>query len=236
MVKEKLFRSSRVFARVFDVARVCGNTDMEEILLAYSEELMINLLVSPGQALAVADKYGIRSLTGAAYFAQLMKMGTDFTTSEQMMLPHVRRICDIPAVVQNYEDSVDVLTPERKMRLLCGYWSLTHRWETLSTHPPEFAHDKCSHALSHYERCVETWQHVWMQKAQCDSVRRLKKEDTIGRLDRLLELLSKDRRLSKLSRECQQEAMSALRAMIKQEEDDLADHFQDLVNPKSCDA
>lgn len=227
--------TSARMGRVLEAARLCGHSDLENAIVFLWKKRLTQEEVSPGPALAIADKYGIRSLVGAAYYTQLMQMRPGFVTIEEEKCRTAKVEGDVTTEVigEGLDEDFVQLSAEQRIRLLSGYWSLTRLWKyELSRRAPNFAKpDGCTY---HQHGCLSTWTMGWIDTAVSPAMFDYPPADVIGRLQRMESVLSGDPSLqTALTPQCLRRAMAAVKATIEKVRDSLPDHFVDLSKGKA---
>ena len=102
------------------VAVLSGHQPMLDAIVSTLTSQLLEGTLAPSGMINVADEHQIRSLQGAAYYAQLMRLQD--ADSDIFIFP---------------EGST--LSKEQRVRLLSGYWSLVRHWEKLQRGDPGFA-------------------------------------------------------------------------------------------------
>lgn len=222
---ENILRPSTRVARVFEVARLCGHASLETAVLTRWTTLIMESQESPGPAIEVADKYELRSLTGAAYYSQLLSMQNGFRTADEKIL--LRAEETEQKISSESARLMFVLTAQQKMRLICGYWSLTRIWERLAQSPIKFDDHGCTTPDIHVQTCVYRWNRAWKDSARSDAILKHRNVDVLNRLKSLRDQLKKYG-LS-MSPYCQQQALSTIDGMIERMRNNLADHFKNRL-------
>lgn len=107
-------------------------------------------------AIGISEELNIRSIMGLAYHAMMLKG-------------------------KAYWDSDPSLTRDQKVRLLCGYYSLSKMWEVLPSQPPPIAH---STRCTGQQRCAKAWGALWKNVLEMGSevIPGLQKEDVLSKL------------------------------------------------------
>lgn len=210
-----IFSSVRM-ARILEVALLCGHQRLKEFVVKTWTKRILQRNLRPFLALAVAEKYELRGLLGVAYYVQLMDMEEGF---------EMDKVEEKDGATN--EDGIS-LTPEQKIRLLSGHWSLTQLWERLRTSPPTFTRpDGCTY---HQHGCLSTWTTVWATVGKSEQTLRFRTADVVTRLRSIEEQLCVHTDLQcALTPQCKRRALLAVKATIKEVQDGLADHFVDLA-------
>lgn len=191
--------------RILEIAHLQGLTRLETLVVTLWRESLRRNAVPAGDAVVIADKYGVLPLMGPAYYAQLMQLKPGFQISKRAT-------------------GVE-LSAKQKARLLSGYWSLTHRWEhELSKNPPSYP--QASLCTYHERVCQPYWKSIWARIAKSQKISDIPLADVIGRLNFIQQELNNNPDPTRTP--CFQLAMVALTAKVEEVYNGLADHFVDL--------
>ncbi|RPD62269.1 hypothetical protein L226DRAFT_568929 [Lentinus tigrinus ALCF2SS1-7] len=232
--------SSAWMKRLLEVALLCGHKPLSEYVVDKWVERIHKHDLRPVHALEIADRSRIRRLQGAAYYVQLREMGDAFdpgVTEDGTEYARSQLGATATALAANGEDGNSqkktgtpaVLTPAQRQRLLSGHWSLTRLWEQLRASPPKFQRpDGCTY---HQHGCLRTWATVWLDVGKTETTLRCAPVDVLGRLRAMEQQLYMHADLScALTPQCKRTALRALKVLVEEVEEGLADHFVDLVD------
>ncbi|KAJ7280350.1 hypothetical protein C8J57DRAFT_123943 [Mycena rebaudengoi] len=170
------------------------------------------------QALACAERHGLRKFMGNIYSTQLAiatRVGLENGSSS----------------VATQFPNADKLDAKHLQRLLLGSWSLSMHWQRLTTTIPQLPQGTCLSASQHKMYCVATWKSWWLQSGTQGGPMEVRKKlqhilDTAnsvynGTVEGIL-----------ITRPCASTARGIVGLLIKQLDATLADHFLGpLPNP-----
>ena len=222
--------SSAWMKRLLEVALLCGHNELRDHVAKRWVERIIQRDLRPVHALEIAERSGVKSLLGYAYYVQLLEMDEDFSPGVvEDGKQYARSRIGAPASNEDARAGTPaVLSREQKQRLLSGHWSLTRLWERLWKVPPKFERPEgCTY---HQHGCLQTWGTVWRSVGKAESTLRHASVDVLGRLKAMEEQLFMHADLScALTPQCKRAALLALKASVREVQDGLAGHFTDLT-------
>ena len=189
------------------LAALCERTDLLSAAVARWKRQ-----IGEGKDLALAihigERFNLRPVLGLAYHAMMLKGKAHWDTEL-------------------------TLTREHRIRLLCGYYSLSKLWEGLPSQPPTLTH---SARCTSQQRCTKAWTNLW--KAVLDTAPQvipcLQKEDMLGRVivaESMMKALVGGEIPSQGYLEgmphCKESALYATTMKVREIKDSLADYFSD---------
>lgn len=156
-----------ICTRILDLAILCDHRGLQDLVtqILLSRTLWNN--ASPYVVLGIAEKYGLRTLTGVCYYRQLI-------TYERLMSRGNIRVTQ--AV---FPASMDT---EKRMRFLAARYSLLNLWEGIRAVPPALS---CQGCPSHVN-CEVAWQRMWYSACEMDELSRPNSADVLGRMKALM--------------------------------------------------
>ena len=240
--------------RLLELALLCGHAPLREHVVDRWVERIRRGELRPVHALEIADRAGIRRLQGCAYYHQLLEMGDGFdpgviedgleyarcssrlgdTATALAANGHITAHANVNVNAHSTNDgnttkrgTPAVLSPAQKRRLLSGHWSLTRLWTSIRTQPPAFPRtDGCTY---HQHGCLRTWASVWAEVGKTEATLRAPGADVLERLRAMEAQLGGHADLScALTPQCKRMAMRAVRALVEDVREGLADRFVDL--------
>jgi hypothetical protein len=192
-------------------------------------------------AMTLADELELRTLRGAAYLEVM---------SKSTVVPKVRNLLDVTlgskgkekdglvAVdtvvpdeleVDEEEEEIPSLTSAQRLRLLSGYYRLTHTWDHLRIHPPPFDHAPTCGATWHQHGCTQSWVEFWKEKTKAEGVTSLGMADVLGRLRAVQKEFDRWGSATYMHHDCRMSARRGLAECVRKLEDTLPDYFEWLV-------
>jgi hypothetical protein len=188
-------------------------------------------------AMTLADELELRTLRGAAYLEVM---------SKSTVVPKVRNLSEVglgtkgkesddlvvtdPAVQDEAEESEEedapILTPSQRLRLLSGYYRLTHTWDHLRMHPPPFDHAPTCGATWHQHGCTQSWVEFWKEKTKGEGVVSLGMADVLGRLRAIQKEFDRWGSATYMHHDCRMSARRGLAECVRGLEDSLPDYFE----------
>ncbi len=227
--------SSLWMKRLLEVALLCQHITLRNHVAERWVKRIISRDLRPIHALEIADRSGIRQLQGYAYYVQLLEMDDDFEPGVVEDGKQYSRLATALAHGNGDASSTSArtgtpasLTCKQRERLLIGHWSLSRLWQKLQSKPPVFQQsDECA---NHEQGCLSTWAQVWEDLSKVEATLKLPPQDVPGRLRAMEQYLFQRVDIHVLlsramTRQCQRGAFAALKAAIKEAQEDLADHF-----------
>lgn len=157
------FRSPSL-VQITELAALCERHDLLELAMSRWQQLTV-LGADLALAIDVGERFNLRTVLGPAYHAMMLKG-------------------------KNHWDSDALLTRERRVRLLCGYYSIMKLSESISNTPPVLTHNARCTAQA---RCTKAFGQLW--KTAMEMPVAMQKEDILKRLmfaESMLRALAKD--------------------------------------------
>ncbi|KAI0087776.1 hypothetical protein BDY19DRAFT_892283 [Irpex rosettiformis] len=159
-----------------ELSALCERFDLLDLTL-YRWRHLIGESNSKDLALAidVGERFNLRSITGLAYHGLLLKGKTHWDA--------LSFSCTTTTTTSPSSSSdVPLLTRERRIRLITGYYSLCKLWDTLPTTPPPLAHtSKCTSQT----RCTKAFTTLWRTALESWSTQpflQFQREDVLGKV------------------------------------------------------
>ena len=208
-------------------------------MISLLRQLMGKSLKYAYLAITLADDLDLRTLRGAAYLEVMQKstvvkrgspIGQSLSALSSLCLTGVFLLAD-PNEGDLDEDGRLVISPAQQLRLLRGYWHLTHVWERLRVGPPNFVHAPSCGATWHQHGCTQSWVEFWKEKTKGDAVLSLGLADVMGRLRQVQKDYDRWGSATYMHHDCRMAARRSIADLIKRVEDKLPDYFSD----ESCD-
>ncbi|KAI0345957.1 hypothetical protein BDW22DRAFT_1389955 [Trametopsis cervina] len=194
--------------QVTELSALCERFDLLELVI-----MRWRHLIGEGRDLALAidvgERFNLRTMLGLAYHAMMLKGKAHWETEQ-------------------------ALTRDRRVRLLCGYYSLCKLWETLPSTPPVMSH---SPRCTSQARCTKAFGMLW--KAAIESwssgpMPAFQREDVLGRLmwtESMLAAIVKGEVNPQSVLEgvhtCKENVLAVTTIRFKEIKDNLADYFAD---------
>jgi hypothetical protein len=165
-------------------------------------------------AIGLGERLGLKKLTGLAY--------------HKMMIAG-----------RSIWDADPILTRSQKVRLLSGYYTLSHLCESLPSQPPSFSHDSsCVVARC----CAATWLNLWKvitsdkEDGFSDQVTKLQPGDLLGRVmmaESILRALvdcdiPRNGMMDGMHEICGELALKAVQKKVREVQKQLVDYFVDV--------
>ena len=234
--KEAL-ESTKMLTQLIRLAHLCAHDKLLTTLVLVLRNLMSLNIQYAYLSMQLADELNIRTLRGAAYLEVL---------SKSFIVPNVRELGVIGAgsskVVPGQEKEEDgggikeddpkddpdtpVITLAQRMRLLSGYYRITHTWSHLRTHPPHFDHSPSCGATWHQPGCSQSFAEFWKEKTKTESVVGLGMEDVIGRLKAVQKEFDRWGSATYMHHDCRMAARRGLGECVRRVEESLPDYFE----------
>ncbi|KZT11883.1 uncharacterized protein LAESUDRAFT_641630 [Laetiporus sulphureus 93-53] len=236
--------SSSALTRILEVAIRCGHSRLVDYVVECWSNRILNRGLKPRIAIHLADRWGIDSLRGVAYYVQLMQIGSVFearmngTANESSHSPsgdHSAEVGNTSPSGEEYDDSEDdeesrfPLTQAQLTRLLSGFYSLVALWDKVRAAPPKFVRPEgCTF---HNHGCLAVFRDEWTAAARHERTQRYGSADIVGRLRCMEEQMRTNTELAcQLSPMCRKEALAAVKALVKEVQEGLAARFVDLTS------
>ncbi|EMD39789.1 hypothetical protein CERSUDRAFT_81129 [Gelatoporia subvermispora B] len=220
-----------VLSRTLEVALRCAHIDLTLLTQVEWVTRILARVLHPRRALAIADAHGLQLLAGAAYYVQLLEMGDGFQDPRDIAHDPNASGDDSPdSDTSAAQDDGDLppLTETQRRRLLSGHWSLVRLWEHIRARAPTFQRpDGCTY---HARGCLSTWATVWAEVARSEDTLKLAPADVLSRLKAMQTQLAGHTDLQQaLTPACRTRALSAVKELVKETMEGLADHFVDFA-------
>ncbi|KZT19975.1 hypothetical protein NEOLEDRAFT_1076570 [Neolentinus lepideus HHB14362 ss-1] len=197
---------STLLARLLETAILCNHTRLRSLIVSKWSNRILLRDVSPALAIVVADRHALRSLQGIAYYVQLMEVG-----------------CDPQKLTAD-----TTLSRDQRTRLLSGHWSLVKLWDRLRVTAPAF--ERSDGCTFHNHGCLKVWEDQWLEVGKYEKTLAYSSADVLGRLRCMRDhLMMTGEIVLRLTPQCRKAAVDSLWRTIKEVEDGLADHFNDLT-------
>jgi hypothetical protein len=233
---EEAHDSTARLTQLIRLAQLCSHERLLTTLITLLRQLMSLNNQYAFLAMTLADELELRTLRGAAYLEvmnkstvvpkvrNLFKVGLGSKGKEKDSLVVVdTAIQDEPEVEE--EEDTPILTPSQRLRLLSGYYRLTHTWDHLRTHPPAFDHAPTCGATWHQHGCTQSWVEFWKEKAKGESVISLGMADVLGRLRAVQKEFDRWGSATYMHHDCRMSARRGLAECVRKLEEALPDYF-----------
>ena len=222
------------------LAQLCSHDRLLTTLINLLRKLMSLNIHYAYLAMTLADELELRTLRGAAYLEVM---------SKSTVVPKVRNLsvivlggkgkekdglAEVDSSVQDEpeeeeEQTTPILTPSQRLRLLSGYYRLTHTWDHLRTNPPHFDHAATCGATWHQHGCTQSWVEFWKEKTKGEAVVSLGMADVLGRLRAVQKEFDRWGSATYMHHDCRMSARRGLAECVRKMEDSLPDYFEWLV-------
>lgn len=194
--------------QITELAALCERFDLLDVALSRWRHL-----IGEGRDLALAidvgERFNLRQMLGIAYHAMMLKG-------------------------RAYWDADPALTRERRVRLLCGYYSLCKLWESLPLNSPPLTHTaRCTSQT----RCAKAFGMLWklaIETWSSQPVPAFQREDILGRImwtESMMKAFVKDEIPPQGILDgvyyCRENVLTVMTIRFKEIKDTLADHFVD---------
>jgi len=219
------------------LAQLCLHDRLLATLTTLLRQLMSLNIQYAYLAMTLADELELRTLRGAAYLEVM---------SKSTVVPKVRNLSEVglgtkgkesddlvvadPAAQDEAEEfeeeDAPILTPSQRLRLLSGYYRLTHAWDHLRTHPPPFDHAPTCGATWHQHGCTQSWVEFWKEKTKGEGVVSLGMADVLGRLRAIQKEFDRWGSATYMHHDCRMSARRGLAECVRGLEDSLPDYFE----------
>lgn len=118
------------------------------------------------------------------------------------------------------------ITPPQRLRLLTGYYRLSHTWDVLRTTPPAFEHAPSCATTWHQHGCTQAWQEFWKDKtAKSDAVLALGAADVLGKLKAIQKEYERWGSAAYMHNDCRVSARKKMVEVVQTVEDNLSVYF-----------
>ena len=215
------------------LAQLCSHDRLLTTLVTLLRQLMSLNIQYAYLAMTLADELELRTLRGVAYLEVMSKSTivpkvrnlseADIGSKEKNILVMADTV--IPDETEEGEDT-PVLTSSQRLRLLSGYYRLTHTWDHLRTHPPPFDHAPTCGATWHQHGCTQSWVEFWKEKTKGDGVVGLGMADVLGRLRAVQKEFDRWGSATYMHHDCRMSARRGLAECVRKLEDSLPDYFE----------
>lgn len=199
---------SALCARVLDLAIICHHQRLLDIVTKRLVSRMLWSDMDRGPILRVAEKRGLQTLQGVAYYKELIELEKSTHNSRgetRLVLPLS-------------------MNAEKRTRFFAAHHSLINLEESIRMTPPVFTSSNCAtHAT-----CMDTWMSLWCDAGVANQTLRHSSADVLGRMKSMMIHLKKSMIGSNsMTLSC---ALAALEAITTTRDDVIAglmDHFQE---------
>lgn len=205
--------SAATLVQLTELAVLCDSSDLLDAAVAKWKRL-----VGEGKALSttitIAERLNLRSILGLAYHALMLKGRDEW-------------------------DADPNLSRSQRIRLLSGYYTLSHMCAELPSTPPRLKH---ANSCRHKSDCKSGWAELWKtinttkEGGISSQIMKLQSADLLGRV-MLAESIIKafgegiptDGLLDDIHDKCFKGALKATQDKVKDTQDSLADWFSDVI-------
>lgn len=188
-------------------------------------------------AVHVSDKWGLKRLSGIAYYTLLLETTGRSSSSFTLGSP--------PAVNETNEGTGDEqqqqpvnglnndpppLTQPQTVRLLVGHMSLINTWDQIRLNTPTF--QRPEGCVFHVHGCLTAWSAAWRDVSRSEAtLNKFRSCDILGRLKIMEDQVMGNTDLQcALTPTCRRRAITAVRELRGNLLMNLADHFKDLAS------
>lgn len=215
------------------LSQLCGHERLLATMISTLRQLMSLNIHYAYLAMTLADDLDLRTLRGPAYL-EVMSKTTVVPGYMELAEIGVGKKKDIvgaeaadPAVdKEDEEDDCPMLTPSQRLRLLSGYYRLTHTWDHLRTHPPSFEHAPSCGATWHQPGCTQSWVEFWKEKTRGEGVVGLGLADVLGRLRGVQKEFDRWGSATYMHHDCRMSARRGLAECVRRIEESLPSYFE----------
>lgn len=230
--------STARLTQLLRLAQLCSHERLLTTMISLLRQLMSLNIQYAYLAMTLADELELRTLRGAAYL-EVMTKSNVVPKIPNVTVAKGRQnkdnssetdVAEIVAVDDSDEDSDDgeapVLTPSQRLRLLSGYYRLTHTWDHLRIHPPHFDHAPTCSSTWHQHGCSQSFIEFWKDKTKSDSVVTLGLADALGRLRAVQKEFDRWGSATYMHHDCRMSARRGLAECVRRLEESLPDCFE----------
>lgn len=219
------------------LAQLCGHERLLVSMINVLRQLMLLNLHYAYLAMTLADELDLKTLRGSAYLEVLSKTTVVARCLELSEVAVGGKKNPAPAAdpanppadqdeEEEEEEDMPVLTPSQRLRLLSGYYRLTHIWDHLRIHPPRFEHAPSCGATWHQPGCTQSWVDFWKEKTRGEGVVALGLADVLGRLRAVQKEFDRWGSATYMHHDCRMSARRGLVECIRRIEDSLPSYFE----------
>lgn len=237
---QEAHESTARLTQLIRLSQQCSHDRLLTTLISLLRQLMSLNIQYAYLAMTLADELELRTLRGAAYLEVM---------SKSTIVPRLRGLSDvglgskgkekdgvviIETVVnlepeEEEEEDTPILTPSQRLRLLSGYYRLTHTWDHLRIHPPPFDHAPTCGATWHQHGCTQSWVEFWKEKTKGEGVVSLGMADVLGRLRAVQKEFDRWGSATYMHHDCRMSARRGLAECVRRLEESLPDCFEWLA-------
>jgi hypothetical protein len=234
---QEAHESTARITKLIRLAQTCSHDRLLTTLISLLRQLMSLNIQYAYLAMTLADELELRALRGAAYLEVM---------SKSTIVTRLRGLSDIglggkgkdkdnlvgaDTIAQDEpdeeeEEDTPILTPSQRLRLLSGYYRLTHTWDHLRTHPPPFDHAPTCGATWHQHGCTQSWVEFWKEKTKGEGVVSLGMADVLGRLRAVQKEFDRWGSATYMHHDCRMSARRGLAECVRRLEESLPDYFE----------
>ncbi|KAG6902963.1 hypothetical protein C0995_008536 [Termitomyces sp. Mi166 len=195
-----------ICARILDLAVLGDHQNLQDLMTQILISRTLWYGASPEVVLGIAEKHGLRTLSGVCYYRQLISLER----------PMSRRNSRVTTV---FSASMDI---EKRMRFLTAHHSLLRLWEGIRAVSPALS---CQGCPSHMH-CEVAWQQMWCSACEMDEMLRPSSADVLGRMKALMLGLRKAMaNAPSMSIQCKMAALEAITKTRDEVIEGLITHF-----------
>ncbi|KIM89455.1 hypothetical protein PILCRDRAFT_225892 [Piloderma croceum F 1598] len=234
---QEAHESTARITKLIRLAQTCSHDRLLTTLISLLRQLMSLNIQYAYLAMTLADELELRALRGAAYLEVM---------SKSTIVPRLRGLSDVglggkgkdkdslvgadsitqDELEEEEEEDTPILTPSQRLRLLSGYYRLTHTWDHLRTHPPPFDHAPTCGATWHQHGCTQSWVEFWKEKTKGEGVVSLGMADVLGRLRAVQKEFDRWGSATYMHHDCRMSARRGLAECVRRLEESLPDYFE----------
>lgn len=186
-------------------------------------------------AVHVSDKWGLKRLSGFAYYTLLLETAGRFNPAFTLGSPPSGNDSNegtdnepqSPAGVSN---DPPPLTQPQTVRLLVGHMSLINAWDQIRLNTPTF--QRPEGCVFHVHGCLAAWSATWREVSRSEAtLNKFRSCDILGRLKIMEDQIIGNTDLQcALTPTCRRRAVHAVTELRSNILMNLADHFKDLTS------
>lgn len=230
--------SAMRITKLVRLAQLCGHDRLLVTMINVLRQLMLLNLHYAYLAMTLADELDLKTLRGSAYLEVLSKT-TVVARCLELSQVAVGGKKDVPTIMdpanptadndekedEEEEEDMPLLTASQRLRLLSGYYRLTHTWDYLRIHPPSFEHAPSCGATWHQPGCTQSWVDFWKEKTRGEGVVALGLADVLGQLRAVQKEFDRWGSATYMHHDCRMSARRGLVECIRRIEDSLPSYF-----------
>lgn len=229
--------STARLTQLIRLAQLCSHDRLLTTLTTLLRQLMSLNIQYAYLAMTLADELELRTLRGAAYL-EVMSKSTIVSKARNLFEVALGgkgkekddiAASDTPALdnaEEEEEEDEPTLTAAQRLRLLSGYYRLTHTWEHLRIHPPPFDHAPTCGPTWHQHGCTQSWVEFWKEKTKSEVVVNLGMADVLGRLRAVQKEFDRWGSATYMHHDCRMSARRGLAECVRRLEESLPDYFE----------